>query len=357
MAYFYARHSKLDCIRRGKKGFFFFLGDEGFYPNVSKNQVKAWVGDSLPNDLFSREIFAELQRTYNVFFVYPQKTWQERKADIDAEIRKRLQEAGGRYENVDFRASLIWNTYDDLDLHVMVEPESGCGQSEHIAYDNKRSRNGQGELDVDRNAGGRETRKPVENIRWAKGTAVKGKYKVFVRNYARHDDNSFRNFPIPIKVEVEINGETKSFEATISGETVSQGSHMRVTRNDVFIGEFDFDPEKRQVDPDLYAGYQDAVIKEQWAGVIPPENILIIDDPRAIVDVMLGALAITEGSVDLDQYLVDMTGRGQTALRRNQTAKSLEHLAGSTNAIVKVDGGSLPRKDSGKNRRGKAERL
>jgi len=356
MAYYYARHSVLTANQRGKKGYFFFLGDEGFYPKVTKNQIKTWIGDQVNADMDTAKVFAELQKKYHVFFIYPQKTWQERKGDIDAEIKKRVEEAGGMYENVDFRASLMWNTYDDLDLHVMVNPDSGSGRREHIAYDNKHSVNGQGELDVDRNAGGRETRKPVENIRWAKGAAVKGKYKVFVRNYALHDDSSYRSFPIPLKVEVENNGKIESFEHTISRETVSQGSSRGPTGSDVVIGEFYFDPEQRSVDDDLYAGYDDEVIKSQWASVIPRENILIIDDPKAIVDVMMGALALVEGSVDLDAYLVDMQGRGQTALRQGQTMKALGDLA-STTAIAKVETSGLPTKASGKSRKGRSKRL
>lgn len=356
MAYFYAKHSVLDSLRRGKKGYFFFLGDEGFYPEVARDQAKAFIGDELSANIPSAKIFRELQEKYHVFLVYPKKTWQERKGDIDAEIKKRLQEAGGMYEGVDFRASLIWNTFDDFDLHVIVKPDSECGYMEHIAYNNKSSVNGKGELDVDRNANGRETRKPVENIRWAKGTAVRGKYQVFVRNYRHHDDNSFRTFPIEVKVEVEMNGKIQTFNRTISAETVSHGNDLGPTGSDVVIGEFYFNPNERPVDNEAYAGYDDATIKNQWAGVIPSENILLIDDPKAIVDVMLGALALMEGT-DLDNYVVDMGQRGQTLLRQNQARKALENLAGTATALAKIETNGLPDKNSGKARKGKTVRL
>ena len=355
-SYYYAKKSKLDCLKRGKKGFFFFLGDESFYPTIANDQVKIWIGDNIKESLTSQEVFQELQLKYQVFFVYPQKTWGERKSDIDAEIKKRVKEAGGMYENVDFRASLIWNTFDDLDLHVIVTPDSGCGKSEHIAYNNRQSQNGQGELDIDRNAGCRETREPVENIRWVAGTAVKGKYQVFVRNYLLHDDNSYRKFPIPIKVEVEIHGKIKSFKARMTQSTVSEGYEQKPTGSDIVIGEFYFDPDQRAKESDLYTEYQDEVIKRQWASVIPSENILIIDDPHAIIDVMLGAIAITEGSIDLDQYLVDMSGRGQTQLRLDQTSKALGGLIGES-ALVKVETSGLPSRDSGKTRKGRTVRL
>lgn len=356
MAYYYAKHSALDANKRGKKGYFFFVGDEGFYPEVAKDQIKEWIGDNVRANIPSEKVFKELQEKYHVFFIYPKKTWEERKVDIDAEIKKRLDEAGGRYENIDFRASLIWNTFDDLDLHVMLKPDSGAGQSEHIAYDNRHSKNGQGELDVDRNAGRRETRKPVENIRWEKGSAPKGKYTVFVRNYALHDDSSYREFPIEFKVEIEINGKIQTFKKTIARETVAQGSSTGPNRSDVVIGEFNFDPNERSSDDEIYAGYDDQLIKNQWLSVIPEENLLIIDDPKAIVDVMMGALALVEGNIDLDGYLIDMTGRGQTERRLGQTEKALRNLA-ETKALTRVETGMLPQKNLGKRRKSKSTRL
>ncbi len=356
MAYYFARKTDLDCWKRGKKGYLFFLGDEGFYPVVSKNQIKAYIGDDVPSDIPTEQIFRELQEKYHVFFVYPQKTWEERKDDIDAEIKKRLDEAGGRYDDVDFRASLLWDTYDDLDLHVIVEPDFGTdGVAEHIAYDNKVSRNGRGELDVDRNAGGRETRKPVENIRWERGSAVKGRYTVFARNYAIHDEDNYRQFPIEFTIEVEMNGQIQTFTDTIGRETVRRGSGTPPTGSDVVVGVFDFDPNERPLEANAYSGYDDQVIKAQWASVIPEENILIIDDPRAVVDVMMGALAISEGT-ELDEYIVDMAGRGQTQIRQNDARGALDNLANTT-AVAKVNTNNLPARGSGKKRKGKTSRL
>jgi hypothetical protein len=354
-AYYFARKTDLDCWKKNRKGYMFFLGDEGFYPEVSRDQVATYIGDDLPGNIPAEQIFRELQEKYHVFFIYPKKTWEERKDDIDAEIKKRLDEAGGRYEDIDFRASLIWNTYDDLDLHVIVQPDSGAGRPEHIAFNNKRSNNGQGALDVDRNAGSRETRKPVENIRWAKGGAPKGKYTVFVRNFRLHDDRSFRDFPIEFRVEVEINGRIQAFTKTITEETVSSGSNLGPNGSDVIIGEFIFDPNERLVETEAYARYDDQLIKAQWAKVIPEGNILIINDPKAVVDVMMGALAVAEGT-DLDAYIVDMSGRGQTLLRQNETRKALMGLA-NTAAIAKVDTGNMPTRNSGKSRKGKTSRL
>jgi hypothetical protein len=339
MAYYYARHSLLDAAARGKKGYFFFVGDEGFYDKVDKEQVKRWIGDDLPEDLPAEQVFRELQRYYHVFFIYPQKSWQERRQDIDAEIKKRVEEAGGLYAGVDIRASLLWNNHNDLDLHVITPA------GYHIYYADKRSTCG-GWLDVDMNVNG-ETMKPVENIRWKKGDARTGSYKIYVQNYRFHESSREAT---PFRVEVEINGKIMHF----SGQTPHGKSGPE---SDIPVYEFNYQPDtgRQEEAVNIYTGYDDRLILDQWGRVLPKENILIIDDPAAIVDVMLGALSLVEGTSDLDDYLVDMQGRGQTELRQGQTRKALEGLSANTTAIAKVEANSLakPRK----RRTGKSKRL
>ena len=319
-AYYYARHTKLHSLASGRKGYLFFVGDEGFYPKVAREHVQRFVGDALPADLDSREVFRELQERFDVFLIYPRATWEERRADIDAEIQRRVVEAGGMHAGVDIRASLLWNNRNDLDLHV----ETPAG--EHIYFGSKRASCG-GELDVDRNVRG-ETTKPVENTRWAKGTAPKGRYRVWVRNYAFHEES---HKPTEFRVELEVNGKVQHFSGVVSrhGETGET--------SDVPAFTFDYDPRERRAAADetsRYAGYQDATIKAQWASVLPAENILIIDDPKAIADVILGVLALSGGR-DLSEYLDHMTERGQTETRRSQTAEALGALASGA-ALAKV---------------------
>ena len=314
MAYCLARHTELDCVARGRKGYCFFLGDAGFHPRVSKTEVQKWIGDTIPADIDSAEVFRELQQKYHTFFIYPQKSWEERKADIDEEIRQRVLQAGGMYEGVDVRASLVWNNRNDLDLHVFA-PGSDRNEREHIWFSNKVSPSG-GELDVDRNVGG-ETSKPVENIRWKKGTAPSGPYRVYVQNYRFHESSDKET---QFRVELEINGTVQHFEGVIPAGSYGPQSAVK-------IQEFTYDANQRTNAEDVYAGFHDDVILKQWASVIPRERILRIADPRAIVDVVLGALAITEGTSDLDGYVVDMEGRGQTEKRRVQTRTALEDLA------------------------------
>src|SRR5216684_1918399 len=70
--YFMARHTALDCFeKRGKRGYLFVIGDEAPYPQVKRHEVKHYIGDKLPTDIPIAEMIAELQRTYDVYYVIP----------------------------------------------------------------------------------------------------------------------------------------------------------------------------------------------------------------------------------------------------------------------------------------------
>jgi len=330
-AYFYSR---TNCVRlaagTGKKGYCFFVGDEGFYPTLDKATIRRVTGDEVSEDIPAAEAFRRLQEKFHAFFVYPQKTMDERRANIDAEIRDRVEKAGGQYDGVDVRASLLWNNGNDLDLHVQTPA------GEHIFYGAKRASCG-GWLDVDMNAGGAHTTKPVENVRWAKGTARPGRYRVWVRNFAFHEA---KRAPTPWKVEIEIGGKITHHEGVISpnGQTGDA--------SDMLVGEFDYDPEahaaKLPESADKYAGYADDVILAQWATVIPKEHILRVGDPKSITDVLLGALAIADGKVDLDSYLQDMRELGSTEERVRGVEAALASLPSAQRVAAAIVEGDLP---------------
>ena len=50
-AYFYARKTVLDANKKGRKGYLFIYGDESPYPKVKRDQVKAIIGDDIPEDI------------------------------------------------------------------------------------------------------------------------------------------------------------------------------------------------------------------------------------------------------------------------------------------------------------------
>lgn len=91
--YFFARHTSIDCFeKRGKKGYFFTIGDEDYYPVIRKDQVKQLIGDTLESDLTTEEIVKELQEKYHVFHIIAEQGGYPHNAQIEASWRKLLGE-------------------------------------------------------------------------------------------------------------------------------------------------------------------------------------------------------------------------------------------------------------------------
>ncbi len=52
-------------------------------------------------------------------------------------------------------------------------------------------------------------------------------------------------------------------------------------------------------------------ILEQWCNILGTERVLRVKTAKAVVDIILGAIALTSGSRTLKEYLGDMVARGQ----------------------------------------------
>ncbi|MCB0323515.1 MAG: hypothetical protein KDD69_08075 [Bdellovibrionales bacterium] len=320
LAYYLARKTELDSVARGVKGFVFFTGDESPYPQVSPAFVHSYIGDRLPAELPTVEVFQELQEKYHAFLIFPRSTMTERLHSIDREIRQRLDAAGGEYRNCYLRATLIWNDFNDLDLHVRTP------SGEHIYFGDKHGRCG-GFLDVDRNAGRAETRKPVENIRWKVGDSKPqpGTYEFWVNTFAYHESQVEE---IPFKVELEVGGRIETFEGVMPKGRVG---HNEPAFRFVYEPVSDVAPKQ-----DAHRAYADEVVLENWSKLIPAEQILRVADPRNSVEVMLGAIAIARGLFDLAQFEDDMRKRRVAKARRDDVIEALRAFAERT-ASVRVD--------------------
>lgn len=68
-------------------------------------------------------------------------------------------------------------------------------------------------------------------------------------------------------------------------------------------------------------------IQKQWESTIGSERVLNIVTPKACIDVMLGAIALTSGARDLKGYIHDMKERGQTEDRITEVTKALKPYA------------------------------
>ena len=137
---------------------------------------------------------AEQERLDEIEAAREQEMLESREAAQRAmsELRARLEREGA--QSSDVQISLMWNNYNDLDLHVL------CPSGERIHGGNKTSACG-GELDVDANVRA-ETRKPVENVFWEEGKAPAGRYQVYVHYYKKHKKRRSKD---PTKFQVIIN--------------------------------------------------------------------------------------------------------------------------------------------------------
>ena len=136
----------------------------------------------------------EEQRLAEVELARQQEEMESRQAAENAmsELQQRLDREGAR--SGDVQVSLMWNNYNDLDLHVV------CPSGERIHGGNKISECG-GELDVDANVRP-DTKKPVENVVWDDDTAKPGTYQVYVHHYKKHNKRRSKD---PTKFQVIVN--------------------------------------------------------------------------------------------------------------------------------------------------------
>jgi uncharacterized protein YegL len=122
-----------------------------------------------------------------------------------AEFRRRLQREGAK--SGDVQISLIWNNYNDLDLHVT------CPHGDEIYFADRESECS-GELDVDMNVLPTST-EPVENVYWPPGEAPEGAYEVHVHHYRNHEMKGCED-PTPYRVAVSVGGMVEEFTGRIS---------------------------------------------------------------------------------------------------------------------------------------------
>jgi hypothetical protein len=70
--YFMARHTSIDCLeKRGRRGYLFVIGDEMAYDRVKAGEVRRVIGDRLGEDVPLRSIVAEVQRSYDFYYLLP----------------------------------------------------------------------------------------------------------------------------------------------------------------------------------------------------------------------------------------------------------------------------------------------
>lgn len=167
------------------------------------------------------------------------------------ELKERLEREGAKSSDV--QISLIWNNYNDLDLHVV------CPSGERIHGGNRESACG-GELDVDANVRP-ESKKPVENVVWPEGKAPGGTYKAYVHHYKKHKKRRSKD-PTTFKVICNAGGDIQEYDGKISsGDPI------------MLISEFTIeDPETRAANAAEAKSKLAALQSGDWDGSADPDD-------------------------------------------------------------------------------------
>jgi hypothetical protein len=135
--YFMARHTTIDCYeKRGRRGYLFIIGDEAPYPELKRKEVFTRLGDTLPRNIPVRKLIAELQRTYDVYYVLPKMTmyWSNsmvhrRWVELLGQNFLRLQDPAGICELI---ASTIGLAENKVDLEGLGDDLREAGASTTI---------------------------------------------------------------------------------------------------------------------------------------------------------------------------------------------------------------------------------
>src|SRR4051794_26387990 len=127
------------------------------------------------------------------------------------------------------------------------------------------------------NAGDRRSQHLRAQVRHGSASPEEARAYLQSQNYAYHDPDVKGEYEV--RVEVVCGKKASHYEGKISG--TGKPSNQVVC-------EFDFSGLSPAAAEAVYASYGDSAILSQWQAVLPPENILVIDDSKAVVDAMLG---------------------------------------------------------------------
>jgi hypothetical protein len=99
-----------------------------------------------------------------------------------------------------------------------------------------------------------------------------------------------------------------------------------------------------------YTNGGEAGIQAGWERLLGKQNVTLVEDPKSIIDLMLGIIAMVSKARSLEAYAKDMAGRGQSKARIKAVTDALKPLSDNL-GIVPVGTGGLA-KSGGDARKG-----
>lgn len=108
--YFGARHTRLDCWNRGKKGIIITMGDEPLNPYLPKDRLAQVCGDNLQGDVETKDIYDEASEKYDIYHLAVNDratSYKWHKDDIHSSYPKYLDESHFKVVSLDNIAQTI----------------------------------------------------------------------------------------------------------------------------------------------------------------------------------------------------------------------------------------------------------
>ena len=206
-----------------------------------------------------------------------------------SELQERLAREGARSSDV--QVSLMWNNYNDLDLHIV------CPSGERIHGGNKISNCG-GELDVDANVRA-ETKKPVENVVWPEGKAPAGVYQVYVHHYKKHAKRRTRD-PTKFQIIALNGGDAMEYNGALThGDPIKLVCEFKVASPEERAAK------KRELEEQIRVANalenKEEVEEEEESDSDPEEQTIDADSSEANDEVSESDLGEIPGMPDLDE--------------------------------------------------------
>lgn len=99
--YMGARHTKLDCLGRGKKGIIITLGDEQINPYLPRRSLADATGDDPQGDVETKDLYKEASEKFDIYHIdVDHRSWRD--PDITPSWRKYLDK--DHYKSVELDA-------------------------------------------------------------------------------------------------------------------------------------------------------------------------------------------------------------------------------------------------------------
>jgi hypothetical protein len=74
-AYFITRHCKTPNMSKGAKPTVIIAGDEGFYPDINRDEIKRYMGDDLKRNLKTTTLMERLARDFDTYLLRPELSY------------------------------------------------------------------------------------------------------------------------------------------------------------------------------------------------------------------------------------------------------------------------------------------